>query len=113
MSLTIDAARLDELQEIMCEDFPELIETYLSDAEALLVEIRSSWESASYPELMRAAHSLKGASINVGADELAERCLKLESGAKAGVVEDFDGTVSAIVVAFSAVADQLRERLPH
>lgn len=106
----LDEARLDELQEIMAEDFGLLVETFLSDSHALLERLQALTAPGQEPELSKAAHSLKGASLNLGAEGLADLCLTLEGQARAGGVADPQGQLRAIEAALAAVCAQLQAR---
>jgi len=74
----LDSALLEELQALMDDAFGDLLEAYLVDSERRLFEVSEAWEAGDLETLRRGAHSLKGASSNIGAPELAERCGRLE-----------------------------------
>jgi len=72
----LDADVLATLRDIMGEDqFPVLVETYLSDSERRLAGLLAATEARA---LRDAAHSFKGSSSNMGAMRLAELCGRLE-----------------------------------
>ncbi len=56
----------------------ELIATFIASGDATLGKIMESLQSADLPSLRRAAHSLKGASANLRADQLAAAAGALE-----------------------------------
>ncbi|WP_426152684.1 Hpt domain-containing protein [Pseudomonas sp. DC3000-4b1] len=71
----LDADVLAKLEELMGEDFPLLVETYLKDSEHRLGQLMSATD----PRVVReAAHSFKGSSSNMGALSLARLCGDLE-----------------------------------
>lgn len=84
MSERLDHALLAELELLMEEDFGALLETYLQDSQARCFEVTEAWEAGDLERLRRSAHSLKGASSNIGAAALAELCNELESLARDG-----------------------------
>ena len=75
----LDRDVLSALQEVMEDGYPELLETFLADAEERLVLLRKADDAL---ELMNAAHSFKGSSSNMGAVRLAALCHELEQRAK-------------------------------
>ena len=67
----IDQQVLAALKELMEEEFPALINSYIEDAPKLLADILSSSKEADRQILVRAAHTLKSSSNNLGAIKLA------------------------------------------
>ena len=67
----IDQQVLAALKELMEEEFPVLINSYIEDAPKLLADILSSSKEADREILVRAAHTLKSSSNNLGAIKLA------------------------------------------
>lgn len=72
---------------------PELIDTFLRDADVFVGNARGYVRDNNAPELRRAAHTLKGNLYNFGADALAPVLQELEQLAKEG---DLTGTNSLI-----------------
>jgi len=93
MSGRLDEAPLEELRALMEDAFADLLEAYLVDSERRLFELAESWEAGDLEALRRSAHSLKGASSNIGAPELAARCGRLEHLARD---QDIDGVPEAL-----------------
>jgi HPt (histidine-containing phosphotransfer) domain-containing protein len=91
----LNTARLAELDELEIEGEPslvvELIDDFLRSAQATIVALRSALASGAHVDVQRAAHSLKGSSLNIGADGLARICAELESGARNGNDESKSG----------------------
>jgi len=75
----LDRDILNALQEVMEDEYPTLLDTFLSDSEERLRILRKAEDAA---QLMNAAHSFKGSSSNMGAIRLAELCHELEQRAK-------------------------------
>ena len=82
MTPHIDAEQLAELKEVLEDEFSVLIDTYLTDAKFRLQLIENGINSQDYEAVRLAAHSLKGASANLGALVLAELCETLEHDCK-------------------------------
>ena len=106
----LERAALDELRAMTGGDaalYVELLDTFLTDADLYLSELRAATDPAT---LARAAHSLKSNAMTVGATELAAHCRALEADARAGDVADREPRVEAIgallLVARAGVVDE-------
>ena len=75
----INLTTLAQLQESMGDGFDELISLFISDAESRVDDIVEALAKHDLELLQRAAHSLKGASRYLGAEQLAQKCLVLEN----------------------------------
>jgi len=84
MTVHIDNEQLAELKEVLEDEFGILISTYLADAKLRLQLIQQGLQAQDYEAVRLAAHSLKGASANLGALLLAQICERLEHDCKAG-----------------------------
>lgn len=73
----LDLNLIDELREVMEDEFSLLLDTFVEDGEARLAQLPALVETAD--ALRRAAHSLKGGASNIGAVELAGLCARLEA----------------------------------
>lgn len=81
-------SRLDSLLEETDPEFiGELIKLFVVEGEGVIAEIDRSAASGELKVLERSAHSLKGASANVGAGDLQEACQTLELSARSGCVK--------------------------
>ena len=88
MTPHIDAEQLAELKEVLEDEFSVLIETYVTDAQFRLQLIQNGINNQDYEAVRLAAHSLKGASANLGALILAQLCERLEHDCKVGQYND-------------------------
>ena len=86
MTDVIDLNMLEELKEIMEEEFPSLLETFVTESARQYQEASQAWTNQDMEVLRRAAHSLKGSCSNVGAEQLRATCASLEDRAR-----DLDG----------------------
>lgn len=80
----IDTAALDGLRELMEEDYPLLLETFLADATLRLTQLREALVSEDLEAFRQAAHSFKGSCGNMGALALEQACLSAEKSALNG-----------------------------
>ena len=84
MTIHLNLEQLAELKEVLEDEFSVLITTYLQDAELRQQMITAAIQAKDYNAARLAAHSLKGASANLGALMLAEICEHLEHDCRAG-----------------------------
>ncbi len=79
---SIDWNALDTIHQLRTQKEPDILKKavthFLNDSSALVKSLRLAVETADLPACLNIAHSLKSASFNVGAVNLAEQCHKLE-----------------------------------
>ena len=80
----VDPAALDALRELMEDDYPLLLETFLADAKLRLTQLREALVSEDLEAFRQAAHSFKGSCGNMGALALEQACLIAERAALEG-----------------------------
>jgi two-component system sensor histidine kinase/response regulator len=98
-----DADLLQELAGVFREDCPKL-----------LAEIRRAVAAGNAPALMQAAHTLKGAVANFGADAAREAAFRLESIGRTGDLEPAHkavGELESEILQFEQALAALAERL--
>jgi len=81
-SLMLDSEIIYGLRDLEGKDgsdFKNVLKLYLEVAPALMKTIRKSVKKKDRVKLRKAANNLKRASLNLGANRLAEICIKLES----------------------------------
>ncbi len=109
----MDFTALREFEEMMGEGGDEmvrdLVNMYLQNAAALIVEMQESKAQANFEVLRRAAHTLKGNSHQVGAVPLAEHCAELEKLAKASSLEGADALLTQIQAEYQRVNAALQK----
>jgi len=90
-----------------------IINLYLSDAPRLVAGILSAAEKGEKESILRAAHTLKSSSANVGATGLSELCRKVEGMARTGepiaagdpLLSKFEGEHQLVLDALAAVLE--------
>lgn len=113
MSERLDEEMLSELKEIMEEEFPLLLESYLKESATQAATMAEAIGTGDFEQLRRAAHSLKGGSGNIGAAELSALCAQLEAEARGGEVNALPDTLDAVLAELDAVraeVDELKAR---
>lgn len=88
-----DPAALEALREVMEDEYPLLLDTFLSDSQLRLNELHRSRDLV---ELGHAAHSFKGSSGNMGALRLAQLCSELEQYCRHGALDGVEAHVQRI-----------------
>lgn len=84
--LYLDEALLEELRNILDDEFPSLISTYIQDSGVRVDDMRQAFSRGDIDTVRKAAHSLKGASANLGLIYLAEQCRLMEDAAREGSI---------------------------
>ncbi len=107
MTPHIDTEQLAELKEVLEDEFGVLINTYLTDAKFRLQLIQNGINNQDYEAVRLAAHSLKGASANLGAVILAQLCEKLEHDCKVGQTQGCDILLKKMEVEFLTIQVEL------
>lgn len=78
----LDSAILAALQDVMEDEYPVLLDTFLVDSEERLLLLRQAQQQADAQNLRLAAHSFKGSCSNMGASLLAGLCKQLEEAGR-------------------------------
>ncbi len=86
----LDQELLRELREIMEDEFPSLIETFLVESEKQYLAVQGAWQAQNFDALRRGAHALKGSCGNVGAVALNTLCADIERKAQDGETEGIE-----------------------
>ncbi|MBK5511014.1 Hpt domain-containing protein [Pseudomonas sp. TH15] len=102
----LDRDVLSALQEVMEDEYPTLLDTFIADSESRLVELR---KTADAKVLSEVAHSFKGSASNMGAVRLAELCQELESDAK----DKSPAQIAKLVAEISSEFAQVRPDYEH
>lgn len=100
-SFPVDLSHLHIFTEGNIEEDRELIKIFIEQSKEGIIELEALVEGDS-EEWRKSAHSFKGASANLGAGLLAEKCAKAESGfnltseAKALILEEIKDELKAV-----------------
>ncbi len=99
--MTIDIKTFNELKDLMEDDFPQLIEIYLSDGKKHIEHLQQAVDAADCDQLRHIAHTLKGTSMNIGVIDLAGHCQLLELQAAENSLQDARQLVETICQDFN------------
>ncbi len=111
MSDCLDEVMLAELAEIMEDEFPLLLETFLSESAAQHEAVQAGWQAEDMVQLHRRAHALKGSCANVGAVRCAELCRDIEQAASNATSDHIPSILERLDVELRAVHQALSLRL--
>jgi HPt (histidine-containing phosphotransfer) domain-containing protein len=89
----------------------ELVDIFRNQTPGLIDEIVSALEVRDALTLERAAHTLKGSSLNLGARGMADICQRVEYAAQVGDFGSANGTVTALQHCFERSLAALEQTL--
>lgn len=75
----LDAARLDEFRRLLGDMLDDILSAWLSDTPDTLAAARAALEEGRLADAIKAVHSVKGSSSNVGAVRLSSLARTLEA----------------------------------
>lgn len=104
----IDETIFNTLQELMEDDFQDLIESYKEDGQKLLEDLKASSINTDLETMVRASHTLKSSSNNIGATALANVALEIETLSKGDNIAE----ASKLIPALESLFDQTMKALP-
>jgi HPt (histidine-containing phosphotransfer) domain-containing protein len=96
-------ARIREISGNDDEFYNELIETFLSSSNDILLEMRTAIAKDDLPALAAAAHKLKGASSNLHLHKLSAIAQTIELNAKAGANRNWGREVDGAAYELTAI----------
>jgi HPt (histidine-containing phosphotransfer) domain-containing protein len=79
-------AVLEQLKDIMGDDYITLLDAFLIDTPRRLDAMQAAVNDNNLEQLAAEAHALKGSSSNLGATGLANICTELSDGYKSGTL---------------------------
>ena len=101
-------ARLHELRDLLGDDLPRLIDTYLEDTRRRIDELSDALRRGDMAGLRRCAHALKSSSGNIGAAALAALAARLERLCTEAEPPNAPNVVAAIVAEHARLVAELR-----
>lgn len=96
----LDRDVLSALQEVMEEEYPMLLDTFLADSDARMRQLHKTRDADTLGAI---AHSFKGSCSNMGAIRLAQLCNKLEQRSKQKSQEGIEQLVDEIDGEFAII----------
>ena len=116
LSSVIDRSCLDDMRELMGDQFKTMIEYYLEDAAKYLDQIDVGLDSKDAKTVVTAAHPLKSSSREMGVAELSGIAKKIEENARLAdtgkhTLADIDPLVSQLHSSFEEAKSELEKFL--
>ncbi len=91
---------IEQLKQLLGDEFSVLVSAFEQDNRKHIDSIEQLIDNDEAEQVSRQVHSIKGASSNLGALELASVCQQLEAQAKAGDLSNAKELLSQIKVEF-------------
>ncbi len=104
----IDSDIVAELKDVMGDDFSVLVESFIRDGQQRLQALSQALQGQDRETLRAQAHSFKGSSSNLGAIQVCEHCLALETLAMEGDLAQAQTRLSALESDFKKAAEALK-----
>ena len=96
----IDRTALDQIAELDPEQngtlLNSIIDTYVENAEVLMLELTEATRDDDLIAAVRAAHSLKSSSANVGARRLSGLCATMEKQGRQGNIRPISASIDKV-----------------
>jgi two-component system, sensor histidine kinase and response regulator len=109
----LDRQMLDQLGKVLTNGKPELltrvINLYISESPKLIQKLGQAARASNAADMVRAAHSLKSSSANVGAKVLSRHCEELEACGRRGDTEEARRILARIEAEHGRVLGALNE----
>jgi CheY-like chemotaxis protein len=111
----IDRVVLDQLGKVLTNGKPELlarvIKVYLAESPKLVQKLKHAAGAQEASEVVRAAHSLKSSSGNVGAKQLSRYCEDMEGAGRAANLEAMRALLAKLEAEHGRVQEALSAEL--
>jgi HPt (histidine-containing phosphotransfer) domain-containing protein len=104
----LDQSAVQELYEIMEDEFIELLESYLNGAPGLMRDLERAVAAEDAQGIVSPAHSLKSSSANVGAMQFSALAKQLELMGRQNELVDLGQKFGKAKQAFDRAADAIR-----
>ena len=103
----LDPLALAELKELLEDEFPELISTFIRDSQQRLEVLVLAIQAEDASNARMSAHSLKGSSSNIGIAQFARLCHEMEEAAEASKLDHCRTQLPALLSEAQWVFEQL------
>lgn len=105
----LNADTIEELKDLMGDDYSLLVDMFVKDSAARILDIKDAILSGDPENVRRSAHGFKGSASNMGALNLAKLCNSLEELGRSGELSNAKQLASDIESAYSSVEKLLIE----
>jgi len=97
----LDREVLQTLREVMEDQFPVLINTFIADSDERIRSLQKALATQDSEAVRRQSHSFKGSCHNIGAQCLGDLCQTMEDRGRAGELEGLERHLVDIQQEFS------------
>lgn len=111
ITAAVKADMIEELKDILAEDFTVLVDSYLDDAQRRITMLKDAIANCDAELVRTEAHSLKGSSLNLGAQLLPSLCAEMEDLGKAGALSGIESLFSKVEIEFARVEFELNRHV--
>jgi CheY-like chemotaxis protein len=108
---TLDPEQYNAMREALGEDFPALVTAFRQSLKEIIDALHHGEGEKDLKEIERLGHSIKSASLNVGATRLAQLGIALEAQCRENRLHDLSGQLTAIEGEY-AQAEEALDALP-
>jgi HPt (histidine-containing phosphotransfer) domain-containing protein len=105
----LDAEIVNDLQDLMGNDYHSLIRIYLEDSPKLIQQLQTALNRKDIVALVAPSHTLKSSSANLGALKLSKIAMAIEKSARNGDLELPARETPALVSEYEKVKAALAE----
>lgn len=110
---TVDPEAIDNLRSLSPDDgdvfLKEILTIFIDDTPVRIAELHNSKAAGNTAGFVRAVHSIKGSSSNVGASELRAIAERLESQARNQGLSEVEAQIAELEAAFLRVQEALKK----
>lgn len=107
----LDSVVLANLQEVMEDQYPDLLAAFLLDSRERLQALHAALELGDAEGMRRAAHSFKGSCSNLGAIRLTVLCEELEVLAQRRQLAGMQAMLEGVEREFEEVRERFLEQI--
>jgi HPt (histidine-containing phosphotransfer) domain-containing protein len=107
----IDRGVLNDIRDLMEDDFADLVHRFILDAEDLLLQIARGLAEGNLAVIYRAAHTLKSSAASLGATSLSEHAKHLEALARSETLVGADAELADAQAQFVLAKEALERTL--
>lgn len=97
----LDREVLQTLQEVMDDQFPVLISTFITDSDSRIRSLQKALATQDGEAVRRQSHSFKGSCHNIGAQRLGDLCQIMEDRGREGDLQGLEHHLVDIQQEFS------------
>ncbi|HCA43460.1 MAG TPA: hypothetical protein DEP28_09445 [Bacteroidetes bacterium] len=89
--------------------FKELIGVYLEQSPGLIKDINLSFKTGNADQMGKAAHTLKGSSLNIGCRKFSDICKDIEMKGKSNDLENVDKLLENLDIFYLITINELKK----